>query len=278
MTVARIIYYAVSDQAAWGIKATWLTHIFVWIDFLCFVVQAAGGMMMSNTEAARDDPILETGKKVYMAGCGAQLAFILIFFGMMGRVYRKICTSPRLEANVKRSKILMGIMFAVLVLVVVSLHHDNCSRWRCLRTIQMRIIFRLVEFGPGANIDNPILSHEGYALGLDAFPMSFACILLNAVHPGWVLRGPDGEFPKVLRAEKKRLKQEKKETKKAKKQAKKDAKNNRKGSFAMIDDNSSNEHVPGPRYDEVELTQGPSPRYGNEGLLNPYQHNVRDAA
>jgi hypothetical protein len=142
----------------------------------------------------------------------------------------------------------------------------------------MRIIFRLVEFGPGANIDNPILTNEGYALGLDAFPMSFACILLNAVHPGWVLRGPNGEFPKVSRAEKKKLKQEKKEAKKAKKQAKKDAKAGRKGSFAMIEDNSSNEHVPGPRYEQVELTQGPSSRYGDEGLLNPYRYDGRDTA
>ena len=42
---------------------------------------------------------------------------------------------------------------------------------------------------------------------LDAFPMLLAVTLLNACHPGLVLRGPDSEFPRLSRAEKKALKQ-----------------------------------------------------------------------
>lgn len=85
----------------------------------------------------------------------------------------------------------------------------------------MRIIYRLIEFGPGVNAENKLLIHEGYPLGLDAFPMLLALALLNIVHPGFVLRGPDSEFPKITRAEKKAVKAQKKEDKKRRKEEKK---------------------------------------------------------
>lgn len=94
----------------------------------------------------------------------------------------------------------------------------------------MRIIFRLVEFGPGIDTDNPILSNEGFPLGLDAFPMLLALTLLNIVHPGSVLRGPESEFPRMSRKEKKALKKAKKEEKKQRRAEKKMSKS---GHYAM---------------------------------------------
>lgn len=44
--------------------------------------------------------------------------------------------------------------------------------------------------------------------------MLLALVALNLVHPGMVLRGPDSEFPRISRNEKKRLRREKKERKK----------------------------------------------------------------
>jgi hypothetical protein len=84
--------------------------------------------------------------------------------------------------------------------------------------VQVRIIFRLVEFGPGVSRDNPILTNENYVFGLDALPMVIALGLLNVLHPGLVLRGPDSEFPRLTRKEKRALKQEKKERAKTKRQ------------------------------------------------------------
>lgn len=92
----------------------------------------------------------------------------------------------------------------------------------------MRIIFRLVEFGQGVSSSNPILTHEGYTFGLDALPMLLAAVLLNIVHPGLVLKGPDSEFPRLSRGEKKALKREKKEEKEGKKKDRKLAKQSRK--------------------------------------------------
>lgn len=78
----------------------------------------------------------------------------------------------------------------------------------------MRIVYRLVEFGPGIDSDNPLLANEAYSLGLDAFPMLLALTLLNIAHPGLVLHGPESEFPRLSRKEKKALKQEKKQRRK----------------------------------------------------------------
>lgn len=61
------------------------------------------------------------------------------------------------------------------------------------------MIFRLVEFSPGAGDDNHISTNEMYAIGLDALPMFLALFMLNTVHPGWVLRGPNSEFPRKMK-------------------------------------------------------------------------------
>ena len=68
---------------------------------------------------------------------------------------------------------------------------------------QTRIIFRLVEFAPGGEGDNPLLASELYPLLLDALPMALALVALNLMHPGFVLRGPESEFPKLSKDEKK---------------------------------------------------------------------------
>jgi len=72
------------------------------------------------------------------------------------------------------------------------------------------------------------LTHEFYAYVFDALPMILAALLLNIVHPGLVLKGPESEFPHVSRKEKKMLKQEKKAAKQQRKQEKRSAKEQRK--------------------------------------------------
>ena len=88
----------------------------------------------------------------------------------------------------------------------------------------MRIVYRLVEFGPGINQSNPLLSHEIYPFMLDGFPMLLALTTLNVIHPGLVLRGPDADFPRLTRAEKKAKKQLKKDLKTQNKEAKRQLK------------------------------------------------------
>lgn len=65
-----------------------------------------------------------------------------------------------------------------------------------------------------------MLFNEAYVYCLDATPMFLALLLLSAMHPGRVLVGPESEFPRLSRKEKKMIKQEKKELKQRKKEEK----------------------------------------------------------
>ncbi|CAM1511689.1 Fc.00g092020.m01.CDS01 [Cosmosporella sp. VM-42] len=198
MTVARMIYFSLPEKKIWGIRAIRLTVIFIWLDVFCFLVQGGGGALLSNNDS---QSTVRTGQKIYMAGIGVQMAFILLFGVMTAWFYYRLVQIRGHDLG--RIKFLIWTMLAVLILVTI------------------RIIYRLCEFGPGVNDDNPILTHEAYPFGLDAAPMLIALALLAAMHPGFVLRGPDSDFPRLTRAEKKALKQEKKDEKRRQKAAKK---------------------------------------------------------
>lgn len=64
--------------------------------------------------------------------------------------------------------------------------------------------------------------HEQYSYALDCFPMMVALLLLAIYHPGRYLVGPESEFPRVSREEKKARKREKKAAKLEEKEASKD--------------------------------------------------------
>ncbi|KAK6698426.1 hypothetical protein SNK05_011269 [Fusarium graminearum] len=195
MGVARMVYFGMPSQKLLGIKAVRMTLLFVWLDVILFLVQGTGGVMLSNTDA--DSDTIDIGMKVYMAGVALQLAVVLVFSGITVFFYFKL---RQLEGrSMGCMKWLIWTMVAVLMLIVT------------------RIVYRLVEFGPGVNAHNTLLIHEGYPLGLDATPILIALVLLNIMHPGFVLRGPESEFPKLSRKEKKALKEQKKQAKKDRK-------------------------------------------------------------
>ncbi|PNY26031.1 Uncharacterized protein TCAP_04034 [Tolypocladium capitatum] len=49
MAVARMVHFALPEQKIWGIRAAKLTLIFTWLDVVCFLVQAAGGVLLALT-------------------------------------------------------------------------------------------------------------------------------------------------------------------------------------------------------------------------------------
>ncbi|KAF4988722.1 hypothetical protein FGRMN_9590 [Fusarium graminum] len=215
MAVARMVYFRMPGQKLLGIKAIRTTLLFVWLDIILFLIQAAGGTMLSSTDG--DQNMINIGMKVYTAGVALQLVVVLIFTGLTAFFYYKL---RQIEGrSMGRMKWLIWTMLVVLILIVVcdlfpSKHEFDANK------SEVRIIYRLVEFGPGVNAHNELLIHEGYPLCLDATPILIALILLNAMHPGFVLRGPESEFPKLSRKEKKVLKQQKKQEKKQIKEAK----------------------------------------------------------
>jgi RTA1 like protein len=70
--------------------------------------------------------------------------------------------------------------------------------------------------------------HEAYSYVLDAFPMMVAILALAVVHPGRTLMGPESEFPRISRKERKALKKDKKAAKKEQRLARKEGRKGEK--------------------------------------------------
>ncbi|KAI1463051.1 RTA1 like protein-domain-containing protein [Daldinia caldariorum] len=178
MVLARLTYYILPERRLLRIRAEYLSKIFVIADVLSFLIQAAGGAMLAN----QDDPAAAlNGTHIYMVGIGVQLFFVLIFTFFAVSFVRRLSFLERirgLQRNAKWVWPLVWTLLAVMVLIVI------------------RIVFRLIEFSQGASSSNPFLQHEAFQFCLDAFPMLVALGLLNIVHPGIVLRGPDSSFPR----------------------------------------------------------------------------------
>ncbi|KAM5342899.1 hypothetical protein ACJ41O_013865 [Fusarium nematophilum] len=173
MIVARLVHFLHPQRRMIGISAQWLAKLFVTADVMCFIIQAAGGVLIAD-QNSKDNAAL--GRKIYMAGAGVQLGCVAIFIVIHTLFYRVLFLNARigkLETRNRWTKSLFWIVYLVLGLIIV------------------RIIFRLVEFGQGVSSSNVILRHEEFPLYLDALPMLIAVVALNMVHPGMVLKGPE---------------------------------------------------------------------------------------
>ncbi|KAL5359568.1 RTA1 like protein-domain-containing protein [Aspergillus floccosus] len=205
MTLGRLIYFFVPDRRLAGISATKYGVIFIWLDVVTFIVQAAGAIISSPTDVSTR--IVMIGVHIYMGGIGLQQLCIIIFTVLCIRLHRQLRVLEQTR----------GFELGKA---------DGMSRpWRWLFyaiyfglvMITVRIIFRLCQFSRGTDPNNPVLTHEFYEYVFDAVPMVLALVALNLIHPGMVLQGPDSEFPRISRKEKKRLRREKKEKKRQEK-------------------------------------------------------------
>lgn len=86
----------------------------------------------------------------------------------------------------------------------------------------------MIEFSGGIETSNNILLSEAYVLGLDGLPMLLALSLINLVHPGMVLKGPESEFPRLSRKERRAQLQQEKEQRQQKKEEKRQRKAEKK--------------------------------------------------
>ncbi|KAH7268778.1 RTA1 like protein-domain-containing protein [Fusarium solani] len=179
MTVARLVHFLHPRRRLAGLSAQWLAKCFVAVDVLCFIIQAAGGAMLADQN---NSDTADLGRKVYMAGVGVQLGCVLIFLTIHTLFYREISRNRHAGKHRVRSLWTMWLLWVIYVVLAL---------------IVVRIIFRLVEFSQGASSSNVILRHEEFQLYLDALPMLIAVVVLNVVHPGMVLQGPESSFPSI---------------------------------------------------------------------------------
>jgi hypothetical protein len=122
MTVARLVYFFLPEQKVWGIRANWLTKIFVGLDIVSFLVQAGGGGLMSNQDPDSAD-IVRTGRHVYMGGIGLQGLFIIVFSALFWKFYLRLKEVMRdagdYGRNAWRAKALVWTIYLVLLLIMV---------------------------------------------------------------------------------------------------------------------------------------------------------------
>ena len=115
MTVARMVHFALPEKRIWGIRAAKLTLIFIWLDVVCFLVQAGGGSLLSGDNPAN---LLAIGMKMYMAGIGVQMGFVVIFSAMTLWFYYRLHQGAG-GGGIGRMRYLIWTLLSVLLLIVV---------------------------------------------------------------------------------------------------------------------------------------------------------------
>lgn len=121
MVVSRLIYFLHPKQAALAIPARWLAKGFVAADIISFIVQAAGGALMADQNSTENSDL---GRKVYMAGVGIQLFFVVIFVVVVISFYHQVSRDIRTGTLKNRNRWirpLILVIFLVLILIVVRI-------------------------------------------------------------------------------------------------------------------------------------------------------------
>ncbi|KAJ5090955.1 hypothetical protein N7532_009639 [Penicillium argentinense] len=195
MTLGRMVQFFVPEQRLVRISARRFGLIFVCLDIFAFIIQLIGVGILVQTDAKMDTVML--GVHIYMAGIGIQESFIVCFLALTIHLHRKLLhmenTGLQPMDKLARGPFNWRFLFYTL--------------YFSLTMITIRIAFRLAEYSKGVGADEPTNTHEWYQYVFDALPMFLAVLILNVLHPGRILQGPDSGF----RHAKKMAKMEKKE-------------------------------------------------------------------
>ena len=119
MVVARLVHFVLPQERILGMSPRWLAKIFVAADIVSFLVQAVGGSMLANNE---DNNIADIGQKVYMAGIGVQLFFVIVFGVVTAVFYRNLdqrITQGTMVRSTAWVRPLVWVLIGVILLIVV---------------------------------------------------------------------------------------------------------------------------------------------------------------
>lgn len=161
MILGRIILLTDGEKFS-VVRRTWLTKIFVGGDVLCFLMQGAGGGIMSSANGDQDKT--DMGENLIVGGLFVQLAFFGFFVIAAGifqtRGRRHLSSLP---PTITWKKHLYVLYFTSILILI-------------------RSIFRVIEYLQGN--DGYLLSHEVYLYIFDALLMFSVMASMNIVHPG----------------------------------------------------------------------------------------------
>lgn len=172
MVLGRIIVFLRGEHLS-VVPVRFLTKIFVMGDVLSFVLQGAGGGVMSSSGSAN---LLVVGQWIIVAGLCVQLLFFGAFIITSMLFHTRISQQPTQEAE--NSKVRgfprdwRGLLFALYIASVLIL---------------IRSIYRVIEFAQGNS--GYVISHEVFLYVFDATMMFLVMIVMNSFHPSVVLQG-----------------------------------------------------------------------------------------
>lgn len=156
------------------VRRTWLTKIFVGGDVISFIMQGAGGGIMSSGGESG----MKTGEKIIIGGLFVQILFFGLFFvtAIMFQLRGKEYLAT-LGSNIPWKKHLFAL-YATSILILI------------------RSVFRVIEYIQGNA--GYLLRHEVFLYVFDAVLMFAVMVILNVSHPGDIallLKGQQKEEP-----------------------------------------------------------------------------------
>ncbi|KAJ5309574.1 uncharacterized protein N7443_002035 [Penicillium atrosanguineum] len=172
MVLGRIIIFLHGQHLSF-VPVQLMTKIFVLGDVLSFLLQGAGGGIMSSS--LQNSMVI--GQWVIVAGLCVQLVFFGAFLTSSLIFHYQINQSPTSESESAISSCgfiprdWRGLLFALYSACVLIL---------------IRSVYRLIEFSQGNN--GYLIGHEVFLYGFDATMMFLVMVVMNAFHPSVVLR------------------------------------------------------------------------------------------
>ncbi|GIK05173.1 hypothetical protein Aspvir_009276 [Aspergillus viridinutans] len=174
MILSRTIQFLHAERLS-PVPTRWMTKVFVAGDILSFILQGAGGGVMSAGSANSQD----IGTYIIVAGLGVQLLFFGVFVLAAWIFHFRFSGSQeaKTSGNVPWMRSWNGLLW---VLYLVS------------GLILIRSAFRMVEFAQG--FDGYLIRHEIFMYVLDTALMFVLMVVMNVVHPSGVLGRVKGEL------------------------------------------------------------------------------------
>ncbi|GIJ87059.1 hypothetical protein Asppvi_005961 [Aspergillus pseudoviridinutans] len=178
MILGRTIQFLHAERLS-PVPTRWMTKVFVAGDILSFILQGAGGGVMSAGGSNSQD----IGTYIIVAGLGVQLLFFGVFVIVAWVFHFRFSSSENSGTDVNTSgkvpwaRSWNGLLW---VLYLVS------------GLILIRSAFRMVEFAQGFN--GYLIRHEIFMYVLDTALMFVLMVVMNVVHPSGVLGRVKGEM------------------------------------------------------------------------------------
>lgn len=182
------------------LKPMWYSAIFITVDIISFLMQAAGGGLFNNVEKRT------TGKNVMLIGIIVQVVGMTFYLILLIDFLRKIYFKNTIPSQYAKPGV---VNFFKLLFNVPSIrsyrlneldlaYNPNFADLRqpnifnyfpyalfvAVIYIYIRSIFRLVELAQG--LDGYLFSKEAFLFGLDGTLIALAGVVFHLFHPVWI--------------------------------------------------------------------------------------------